>query len=175
MPDIFFRGMSAVFKIRDLFKPRSELLDEVSLRPGDTVIDYGCGPGSYIRELSERVGADGQVVAVDIHPLAIEYVKDITRQHQLSNVTTYLSDGLHLPESADNSVDNVLLFDVFHMLGDQIGVLKEIRRVLRSEGTLSVNDPHMEPDQVIAGVTHTGFFKLAEYKEHILIFTPIED
>ena len=175
MPDMFFRGMSAMFKIRDLFKPRSVLLDEVPLIPGDTVIDYGCGPGSYICELSKRVGAEGHVVAIDIHPLAIKSVNDLSIQHKLPNVTALLTDGIHLPELTDSSVDAVILFDVFHLLGDQQSVLKEIRRVLRSSGTLFVNDPHITPDEIVNGVTKSGYFSFSERKEHIFSFMPVVD
>lgn len=171
MPGIFFRGMSTMFKIRDIFKPRSDLLDEVPLKTGDTVIDYGCGPGSYIQELAVRVGTRGTVIAVDIHPLAIKRVDGIAKQQRLAQVKTLLTDGIHLTNLKDNSVDAVLLFDVFHMLGDQKGALMEIYRVLRQGGVFSVNDPHMTPDNLIAGVTNSGHFVLLERKTHIINFS----
>jgi trans-aconitate methyltransferase len=76
MPGIFFQGMAAMFRIRDWLRPRGMLLDEIPLKAGDTVLDYGCGPGSYIPELAARVGENGAVIAVDIHPLAIQRVPD---------------------------------------------------------------------------------------------------
>jgi len=36
------------------------------------VLDYGCGPGSYIKPLLELVGCSGKIFALDIHPLAIK-------------------------------------------------------------------------------------------------------
>ena len=175
MPDIFFKGMSAMFKVRDLIKPPRVLMDEVAVKPGDTVLDYGCGPGSYIPELVKRVGTRGTVVAVDIHPLAIKRVEVLAKQQRLPNVKTVLTDGVYLPNLVDCSVDSVILFDVFHMLGDQRGVLMEIYRVLRPGGTLSVNDPHMSPDNLIAGVTNSGHFQLSERKARIITFTPAQD
>ena len=46
--DFHFKGMSFLFKIRDLFLPRKNVLKEVGIRPGFHVLDYGCGPGAYL-------------------------------------------------------------------------------------------------------------------------------
>lgn len=172
MPGIFFWAMAAMFKIRDWVKPRRLLLDEVPLRIGDTVLDYGCGPGAYIAPLAERVGDRGTVIAVDIHPLAIQRVAALAKRRGLDNVRTYQTDGVHLQGVNDGSVDVVLLCDVFHMLGDQAGVLAEIRRVLRPDGVLVVNDPHMDPDVLVAGVVHAGPFTLVKRGTDVATFRP---
>jgi ubiquinone/menaquinone biosynthesis C-methylase UbiE len=97
------------------------ILKEVGIKPGFQVLDYGCGPGSYIIPLAELVGESGKVYALDIHPLAIRKVQDIASKKRLANVETILSDcQTGLP---DNSLDVVLLYDVFHHLSDPDGVL----------------------------------------------------
>lgn len=173
MPGIFFQGMAAMFKVRDWFRPRGVLLNEIPLKAGDTVLDYGCGPGSYIPELAARVGKNGAVIAVDIHPLAMQRVEALAKHQGLHNVKPYLSDGIHLPNLDDGSADVALLFDVFHMLGDQAGVLTEMHRILRPGGTLAVNDPHMDQDDLVARVTRGGNFELAKRGMHSYTFTPV--
>ncbi|MBN2391546.1 MAG: class I SAM-dependent methyltransferase [Anaerolineae bacterium] len=175
MPSIFFQGMAAMFRIRDWLRPRGVLLDEIPLKAGDTILDYGCGPGSYIPELAARVGKNGVVIAVDIHPLAIQRVEELAKRQGLHNVHAYLSNGVHLPDLNDASSDVALLFDVFHMLGDQEGVLEEMHRILRPGGILAVNDPHMDPDDLAARVTRSGNFKLAKRGMHSFTFTPVVD
>lgn len=170
MPGIFFWSMAAMFKLRDWFKPRGVLLDEVPLRLGDTVLDYGCGPGSYIPELAKRVGPDGAVIALDIHPLAVQRVERMAAREGWNQVRTYLTDGLRMDKVDTDRVDAVLLFDVFHMLGDQEQILAEIRRVLRPGGVLAVNDPHMDPAALIAGVTRFGSFALAKRGNEVATF-----
>ena len=49
--DFNFKFMSLSFKIRDLFLSPKNLLKEVGIKPGFYVLDYGCGPGSYINLL----------------------------------------------------------------------------------------------------------------------------
>ena len=92
MPDLAFRGMSLIFGLRDLLSPRRKVLQEVDIQPGDTVLDYGCGPGAYVPDLAERVGATGVVYALDLHPLAIESVRDRVQKRGLENVETILSN-----------------------------------------------------------------------------------
>jgi ubiquinone/menaquinone biosynthesis C-methylase UbiE len=60
----------------------------------------------------------------------------------------------------DNSIDVVLLYDVLHELNKPNEVLKEIHRVLKSNGILSVSDHHMKENEIISKVTNRGLFKL---------------
>jgi ubiquinone/menaquinone biosynthesis C-methylase UbiE len=154
-----FRLMAFGYKFRDLRLPRRDILKEVGIRPGFRVLDYGCGPGSYISPLAELVGESGKVYALDIHPLAIRKVKDIASKKKLANVETILSDcQTGLP---DNSLDVVLLYDIFHHLRDRDKVLKELHRVLKPDGVLSFSDHHMEEDEIVYAVTNSGFFSLS--------------
>jgi ubiquinone/menaquinone biosynthesis C-methylase UbiE len=67
-----FRLMSLVLRLRDLRLPRMEIMREVGIQTGSWVLDFGCGPGSYVPAVSELVGPSGKVYALDIHPLAKE-------------------------------------------------------------------------------------------------------
>jgi len=159
MSDFDFKFMSVGYKFRDLFRPRRNILEELGIEPGFHVLDYGCGPGSYIVPLAELVGESGKIYALDIHPLAIQKVKDIASKKQMANVETILSDcqtGLQ-----DNSLDVVLLYDIFHHLSDWDRVLKELHRVLKPDGVLSFSDHHMKENEIVSGVTNSGLFSLS--------------
>jgi len=155
--NLHFRFMSLGFKFRDFFLPPKNILKEVGIKPGFHVLDYGCGPGSYIIPLAELVGESGKVYALDIHPLAIRKVQGIASKKQLANVETILSDcktGLHR-----NSLDAVLLYDAFHHLSDRHRVLKELHRVLKPDGILSFSDHHMKEREILAEVTNGRLFQ----------------
>jgi ubiquinone/menaquinone biosynthesis C-methylase UbiE len=157
-PDLHFRAMSLTYKLRDFFLPRKNILGEVGIRQGFHVLDYGCGPGSYIVAAAELVGKSGEIYALDIHPVAIQMVQKIASKRQLTNVKTILSDcKTGLPNS---SMDVVLLYDTFHNLGDPDGVLEELHRVLKPDGILSFSDHHMKENAILYQVTHRGLFKL---------------
>jgi ubiquinone/menaquinone biosynthesis C-methylase UbiE len=155
-----FKLMALAFSIRDLLRPRTDVLKEAGLEPGFCVLDYGCGPGSYITLLAERVGLSGKIYALDIHPLALEKVRKIAARRSIENLSTIESDcKTGLP---DNHVDVVLLYDTFHHLPRPDDVLRELHRVLKPGGTLSFSDHHMKEQDILAGITHLGLFKLVE-------------
>ncbi|UCE36980.1 MAG: class I SAM-dependent methyltransferase [Thermoplasmata archaeon] len=160
MPDTYFKIMSFLMKFRDLFSPRKNVLSEVGMKPGFHVLDYGCGPGSYVPISSELVGKKGKVYALDIQPLAIKRVTKMALKKNLTNVQTIQSDcKTGLP---DNEIDVALLYDIFHLLSEPDKILAEIHRVLKPNGILSVNDHHLEDDEIICGITKQGMFSLKE-------------
>ena len=168
MPNWAFNGMSFMFRIRDLFESRAQILQEVNLEPGFCVLDYGCGPGTYVSHLADRVGKSGRVYALDLHPLAVERVRSLARKRRLGNVEAIQSDcATGLP---DDSVDVVLLYDIFHMLSEPEAVLSELRRVLKADGTLSVHDPHMPENKLTSGVTASSEFVLVDKGERTYRF-----
>ena len=160
MSNTGFRLMILMFKIRDFLRPRLDVLKEAGIKPGFSVLDFGCGPGGYIMPLVELVGSSGRIHALDIHPLAIRRVKKTAASKGIENIEVIESDcSTHLP---DNAVDTVLLYDVFHDLARPDAVLRELHRVLKPGGTLSFSDHHMEEKEVIARITGPGIFKFVK-------------
>jgi len=160
MSALHFKFMSFLYKFRDLFLPRKKILEEVGIKQGFHVLDFGCGPGAYISAVADLVGKSGTIHALDIHPLAIPKVKKIAAKRNLQNVKTILSDlQTGLP---GESVYVALLYDTLHGLSDPDGVLQEIHRVLRPIGLLSVTDHHLGGNEIVSKVTNTGLFKLSK-------------
>lgn len=163
-----FKIMAAMFKVRDIVKPRGSVLEEVGIRPGFRVLDFGCGPGGYVLPLSRLVGISGKVYALDINPMAIKSVKSLVARYRLANVETIISDG---PTGLkDGSMDVVILYDVLHALKKPDEVLKELHRVLKPGETLSVSDHHLTKEDIASRVTGTRLFQMA-FKGQTLNFT----
>lgn len=166
-----FRLMSLQYKLRDFLLPRIEILKEVGIKPGFIVLDYGCGPGNYLIPLAELVSESGKIYALDTHPLAIKRVQRIASKRRLKNIETILSDcKTGLP---DNSVDVVLLYDIFHGLSEPQRVLEELHRLLKPNGILSFNDHHMKDSEIRTEVTAGGFFKLFRKGERVYNFIKV--
>jgi len=167
--NIDFKFMSFFFKIRDLFKSPMIKIAKSNIKPGDIVLDYGCGPGSFTLAAAKVVGSSGIVYAADINPLAINKVKKNALKKGLTNIETILTEnntGL-----IDNSIDVVICFDTFHHINDQDSLLKEFYRVLRPKSTLSLDDHHMQEDEIISKITGQGLFELSEEKDEQYLFT----
>jgi ubiquinone/menaquinone biosynthesis C-methylase UbiE len=163
-----FSVMTVLFRIRDLIRPRTKILQEVGLKPGFNVLDFGCGPGAYTVALSRMVGKTGLVYALDRHPMAVEKIEALAARHGLKNVRTLLADNgpIALP---DDSCDVVLLYDVFHGLPDPDNVLAQIQRVLKPSGFLSFSDHHMGRQAILSGISGSGRFHLL--KKHRWTYT----
>ena len=166
--NLAFRFMALGFTFRDIFQPRKNILQEVGIKAGFKLLDYGCGPGSYIPAASEMVGETGKIYALDAEPLAVKTVQGMISKKQITNVETILTDcRTGLP---DSSLDVVLLYDVLHGLDNPELVLREIHRTLKPAGILSLNDHHLKEDEIVSRVTGTGLFTLSGRGEYTCTF-----
>jgi ubiquinone/menaquinone biosynthesis C-methylase UbiE len=151
--------LSLSFRLRDFLSPRKNILKEVGIKTGFHVLDYGCGPGGYIVPLTKLVRKSGKIYALDSSHLAIKSVKKMIIKKHLSNVETIHSDcKTGLP---DSSLDIILLYDIFHDLSHPHDILKELHRVLKTHGILSVTDHHLEESELVTSITNSGFFRLS--------------
>jgi len=167
--NIDFKFMSFFFKIRDKLKAPMLKIEKTNTKPGDIVLDYGCGPGSFTIAAAETVGSSGKVYAADINSLAIKKVKKAALKKGLNNIETILTDGN--TGLGDNSIDVVICFDTIHHVDDQESLLREFHRVLKPNSTLSLDDHHMEEHEIISKITDQGLFELADKKEKLYLFT----
>jgi ubiquinone/menaquinone biosynthesis C-methylase UbiE len=170
MSNLQFRGMSVLFYFRDRLRPRENILTEAEIERGFQVLDYGCGTGCYSVLAAQAVGDSGNICALDIHPLAIEATEKKAAENGIANIRSTLSDcATGLP---DHSTDVVLLYDIFHMLGNQEEVLKELHRVLKPQGLLSFSDHHMREEKIKEDITRGGLFKLEGKGKNTYRFRP---
>jgi len=132
---IFFMA-TIIMRVRGVFRNRKAEVLLTGAKRGDIILDYGCGIGFNTIPAAEIVGEEGMVYALDIHPFAIKSVEKKMRERGLKNVKTILS-GLNtgLP---NESVDIVLLYNVFPMVKNRPALIMELYRVLKPGGILSV-------------------------------------
>lgn len=168
MPDIAFRGMSFLFWIRDRFINPGRQLRRVGINEGQTVLDFGCGPGSYTIPAARMVGERGRIYALDIHPLAIRAVEKKAKKERLANINTILSDrDTGLP---DGSIDVVLLYDTIHMIKNKRVLLKELHRVMKTNGLLSILAEHIAVEDGFEIVSKDGLFSLKDQHGRLVTF-----
>jgi ubiquinone/menaquinone biosynthesis C-methylase UbiE len=141
MPDFTFRLMKLFFVFYYFFNPAIKKLRKFGIKPGSTVIDYGCGTGACIKAATELTGESGTVYAVDVHELAIASVEKLKKKHNLTNVTTVFSDGKK-SDIKDNTADLVYALDMFHMVKEPDLFLKELCRITKNNGVLIIEDGH---------------------------------
>ena len=157
-----FHLMSFKFRLRDMLCPPIRILQESGVRLGMTVLDFGCGPGSFSLAAARLVGPQGRVYALDINPLALRIVYRAATRKDLRNV--HPIHGRNIDDLMNESIDFVIVYDVLHDIPEPVSVLAEIHRVLKTNGVLSICDRHLQGASLMSTVPASGFFQLAGCK-----------
>jgi 2-polyprenyl-3-methyl-5-hydroxy-6-metoxy-1,4-benzoquinol methylase len=122
----------------------SQVLRKIGMKEGMAILDYGCGTGRFTIPSAKIVGRKGNIYAVDADASVLERVEKEAQKQGLKNIETVLCGTSDLSTGlGDESVDAILVYDVMHQISDRKGLLKELNRVLRFDGFLSIFPMHM--------------------------------
>lgn len=128
---------------QEMFKWRPEmepLLAPADLRPGQIMLDYGCGPGGLALELARRAGPRGHVHGVDLNVEFIALARAALAQAGFAASATVhhvMDDKIPLPNA---SVDRLVCKNVMEYVPDVAATLAEFRRVVKPGGLAHIID-----------------------------------
>jgi ubiquinone/menaquinone biosynthesis C-methylase UbiE len=157
------------------------------IRRGATVADVGAGSGYFTVRLAKIVGPMGKVYASDIQAGMLTLLQQNAARAKVDNVIPVLGtfDDPRLPA---DSLDLVIMVDVYHEFSEPQKMLQRIREALKADGRLVLleyraEDPNvpilrdhkMTKSQVKQEVEHEGFKQSRVYDDlpwqHLFIFT----
>lgn len=155
-----------------------DVLARMGVRKGLDVMEIGCGPGFFTLPAGKII-EDGNIYALDISPYMAKRIKRKVEKQGLENVTTITSSASNTGLE-DETIDLIICIDVMSEIADGNRVFQEMYRILKSEGTLSIFEPHAglepgvwKPERSIEELTASGLFSLRERDDKILKFNKV--
>src|SRR5438105_13661215 len=109
------------------------MLASLGVKRGMVVADIGAGVGYHSWRLADMVGPSGKVIAEDIQEGMIALLRKNVSDRKLKNVDIIYGTPTD-PKLPDNSVDLVLMVDVYHEFSDPVTMMGRIRNSLKSGG-----------------------------------------
>jgi len=172
---------------RDVEEEPDRAIDVLKIEKGSTVADIGAGSGYMTVKLAKKVGPQGRVYANDIQPAMLELLNKRITKSKIANVSVVLGmqDDPRLPVE---TLDLVLMVDVYHELSQPQLMLRHIRASLKPGGRLVLLEYRKEDPSIPIKPEHkmsvadakleveAEGFKLTRTNEdlprqHIVIFT----
>jgi ubiquinone/menaquinone biosynthesis C-methylase UbiE len=131
--------------IRRKLWPPERVIDYMDIKEGMIILEVGPGTGFYTFEAARRAGTWGHVYAVDIEPKVMAVLDQRIEEAGVKNITTKIASAYEIPLPS-NSVDRALMVAVLPEIPDKQRALREIHRILKKEGLLTLAELLIDPD-----------------------------
>jgi ubiquinone/menaquinone biosynthesis C-methylase UbiE len=117
-----------------------EYLDAMNIDAAARVLDVGCGTGVASRTIARRKGFSGHVTGIDRSAYLIEVGGQHVREEGLDGRIELRAGDSHSLDTPDASFDAVVAHTLLSHVEDQLGVLKEIARIVKPGGKIGIFD-----------------------------------
>jgi ubiquinone/menaquinone biosynthesis C-methylase UbiE len=157
--------------LRTLFESPKRLLKPI-VKPGDKVVDLGCGGGVFSVAAARMVGNKGIVYAVDVQQGMLDLTQKYATKHKMnSRIKTHLCNATSLNLERDLA-DLVLAVHMVHETGNPPELMKGISLIIKKGGLLLVLEPKMHVNAELfketTNLLREHGFELVEMKNSIM-------
>ena len=130
----------------------SKLIKNMRIKPNDIVADIGAGSGYHTFKIA-ALTKNGFVYAVDIQPEMLMVIEETKETNKIKNIETILGTekSIQLPS---NSVDKILMVDVYHEFNFPAEIIVSIKRALKPNGELFLIEYRSEDSTVPIKAIH---------------------
>ncbi len=167
------------------------VIQAMDLHSGDVVVDFGAGSGYFTFRIAPKVGNSGKVLAVDIQEEMLDAIRSRATSLGITNVEE-VKDTETDPRLPPDSVDRVLMVDVYHELAYPYEVMTKVREALKPDGrvvfveyrkedaSVPIKEVHkMSVEQLTREMDVVGLVRVQDVEslpwQHILIYARRDD
>lgn len=165
-------------RIRKMIHKPEQVLDDY-IKPGQTVMDFGCGPGTYTIPMSKMVGENGKVIAVDFQKKMLEILE---KKSKKEGVRSRIIIHQNKPDriGISEEIDFAMAFYVIHELPSINNFFREMIDIVNPGGKLLVIEPRLHVrkhlfDKIVYSAIDSGFVPQSEVNirfSRAVIFEP---
>lgn len=138
---------------REVEEAPAKLMEVLKLKPGDVVADIGAGSGYFTFRLAEKVGPTGKVLAVEIQQEMLDIISKRMKERGVSNISGVLGN-IDDPKLQPNSVDLILMVDVYHEFSHPYEMTTNMVRSLKPGGRIVFVEYRLEDPLVPIKLVH---------------------
>jgi precorrin-6B methylase 2 len=131
----------------------TKLMELLKIQPGESVADIGCGSGYFSFRLSDKVGAKGKVLAVDIQKEMLDIMREKMTAKKVDNIELVLGKEKD-PMLPAEAVDLILMVDVYHEFSDPYEMTEAMVKSLKPGGRLVFVEYRLEDEKVPIKLLH---------------------
>lgn len=160
--------------LRSLILSPKRLVSRLSLRPNSRVLELGPGPGYFSPEVAKTI-PEGKLVLVDVQQEMLDMAKERLEKKGIGNVEYLKGDATSLPVESE-TIDVAFLVAVLGEVPDRNACLKEIHRVLKKNGLVSITefklgDPHFISKNEMKRMLQSSGFRISTQYGRIFHYT----
>jgi SAM-dependent methyltransferase len=113
------------------------VIDTMAPRPGESIIEIGCGAGSLVRQLARRLGKANAITAADVNPFLLREAAQLTEEEGLADQIEFIEGNAEALPFENSSFDCIYSVTVFEEC-DADRAIGEAMRVLRPGGRIGL-------------------------------------
>jgi ubiquinone/menaquinone biosynthesis C-methylase UbiE len=119
---------------------RIQMVESFNLKPGDIVLDLGCGPGLWTTLMAEKVKPNGKVIGIDKAPELLNFAIKNLEKDPLRHLIEFRKSDFHDTPFRNDIFDFIFFGNCFAYVTDHFKVIEEMKRIAKPGGRVAAKD-----------------------------------
>lgn len=149
-------------------------IKNLGIKKGAVVLDFGCKHGTYTIPTANAIGMNGRVYAIDKDRESLDVLQQTIQKKGYENIIPLQANEQVLHCFPKGFFDDILLFDVIHLIEKRVAFLSLLHSLLKPEGTLFVYPHHhlehmkMDLADVILEISSVDFMLIQQMNTRLM-------